>query len=159
VKLASRHRVSLRYRTGYEYAKEPATLKERFQQTIWQPLDASQIAVSANPIAASQGTTLRLNIATNDLALKQQDERWVDKLDIFLIQKDDEGLHARVTGQTLRLMLNPATYANLQQKGIPFDQFIEKKQDTGSVRIVVVDENPGRMGSVTVPGTVLQGKS
>lgn len=159
VKLAARRGVSLRYRTGYEYTKEPATLKERFQQAIWQPLDASQIAVSANPIAASQGATLRLNIATNDLALKQQDERWVDKLDVFLIQRDDEGLHARVTGQTLRLMLNPATYAKLQQEGIPFDQFIEKTQGTSSVRIVVVDENSGRMGSVTIPALALQGKS
>jgi hypothetical protein len=159
VKLAARRGVSLRYRTGYEYTKEPATLKERFQQAIWQPLDASQIAVSANPIAASQGATLRLNIATNDLALKQQDERWVDKLDVFLIQRDDEGLHARVTGQTLRLMLNPSTYAKLQQEGIPFDQFIEKTQGTSSVRIVVVDENSGRMGSVTIPALALQGKS
>jgi hypothetical protein len=159
VKLAARRQVSLRYRTGYEYAKEPATLKERFQQTIWQPLDASQIAVTANPIAASQGTTLRLNIATNDLSLKQQDDRWVDKLDIFLAQRDDQGLHARISGQTLTLTLKDATYKKLLQDGIPFDQFIEKKQDTGSVRIVVVDENSGRMGSVTVPGTVLQGKS
>ena len=159
VKLAARHGVALRYRTGYEYAKEPATLKERFQQAIWQPLDASQIAVSANPIAASQGGTLRLNIATNDLALKQQDERWVDKLDIFLAQRDDQGLHARITGQTLTLTLKDATYEKLLQDGIPFDQFIEKKQNTGSVRIVVVDENSGRMGSVTVPATVLRGKS
>jgi VWFA-related protein len=159
VKLAVRRGVTLRYRTGYEYAKEPATLKERFQQAIWQPLDASQIAVSANPRAASQGATLRVNIATSDLALKQQDERWVDKLDIFLAQRDDQGLHARITGQTLTLTLKAATYEKLLQNGIPFDQFIEKKQDTGSVRIVVVDENSGRMGSVTVPATVLQGKN
>ena len=119
----------------------------------------SEIAISANPLAASQGATLKLNIATNDIALKQQDERWVDKLDIFLIQRDDEGLHARVTGQTLSLTLKPATYAKLIQDGIPFDQFIEKKQNAGSVRIVVVDENSGRMGSVTVPSAVLKGKS
>ena len=159
VKLAARRGVTLRYRTGYEYAKEPATLKERFQRAVWQSLDVSEIAISANPLAASQGATLKLNIATNDIALKQQDERWVDKLDIFLIQRDDEGLHARVTGQTLSLTLKPATYAKLIQDGIPFDQFIEKKQNAGSVRIVVVDENSGRMGSVTVPSAVLKGKS
>jgi hypothetical protein len=47
----------------------------------------------------------------------------------------------------------------LQQEGIPFDQFIEKTQGTSSVRIVVVDENSGRMGSVTIPALALQGKS
>ncbi|MGA2166732.1 MAG: VWA domain-containing protein [Terracidiphilus sp.] len=156
VKLVARRGVTLRYRTGYEYAKEPATLKERFQRAVWQSLDVSGIAVSANPIAASQGATLKLNIATSDLALKQQAERWVDKLDIFLIQRDDEGLQARVTGQTLSLTLKPATYAKLLQEGIPFDQYVEKQPETGSLRIVVVDENSGRMGSVTVPSAVLK---
>jgi VWFA-related protein len=159
VKLAERRGVTLRYRTGYQYAKEPTMLKERFQQAVWQPSDVSEIAVSANPMAASAGAALKLNIATGDLALKQQDQHWVDKVDIFLIQRDGAGLHARVTGQTLSLSLKPATYAKLLQDGIPFDQFIETKPDAGSVRIVVVDENSGRMGSVTIPAAALQGKS
>ncbi len=159
VKLAGRRGGALRYRTGYEYTKEPATLKERFQQAIWQPLDVSEIAVSVNPVPASEGATLKLNIATNDLALKRQGERWVDKLDVFLVQRDDEGGHARVTGQTLSLTLRPATYETLLRDGIPFDQYIARKPDAGSLRIVVVDENSGRMGSVTVPAAVLKGKS
>jgi VWFA-related protein len=159
VKLTGRRGVTLRYRTGYEYTKEPTTLKERFQQAIWQPADASEIAVSANPVAASEGATLQLNIATNDVALEQRGDRWIDKLDIFLVQRDDEGGHARVSGQTLRLTLKPATYETLQRDGIPFDQFIEQKPSSGSLRIVVVDENSGRMGSVTVPAALLNGKS
>jgi len=83
----------------------------------------------------------------------------MDKLDVFLIQRDDEGLHAKVTGQTLSLRLKPATYAKLLQDGIPFDQYIVKKPDTGSVRIVVVDENSGRMGSVTIPAGALKEKN
>lgn len=159
VKLAGRRGGALRYRTGYEYTKEPTTLKERFQQAIWQPLDVSEIAVSANPVPASEGATLKLNIATNDLALKRQGERWADKLDVFLVQRDDEGGHARVTGQTLRLTLKPATYETLLRDGIPFDQYVEQKPNTGSLRIVVVDENSSRMGSVTVPAAVLKGKN
>ena len=57
------------------------------------------------------------------------------------------------------MRLKPATYAKLLQDGIPFDQYIEKRPDAGSVRIVVVDENSGRMGSVTVPAAALRGKS
>jgi hypothetical protein len=37
------------------------------------------------------------------LDLQQQAGRWMDKLDIFFIQRDDAGLHARVEGQTLGL--------------------------------------------------------
>jgi hypothetical protein len=159
VNLPGRRGVTLRYRTGYEYAKEPATLKERFQQAIWQPVDLTEIAVSANTVEASEGATLKLNIATNDVALKQQGDVWADKLDIFLIQRDDEGLHARVSGQTLSLKLKAATYEKLVKDGIPFDQFVEKKPDSGSLRVVVVDENSGRMGSVTIPTAILKGKS
>jgi VWFA-related protein len=159
VKLAARRGVTLRYRTGYLYSKEPATLKDRFREAIWQPIDVSDIAVSANPVAASTGVMLKLNIATNDLALKQQGERWMDKLDIFLVQRDDDGLHVRVTGQTLSLTLKIGTYERLLQDGTPFNQTVSSKQDSGVVRIVVVDENSGRMGSVTIPVAVLQGKS
>lgn len=158
VKLATQSGVRLRYRTGYLYSKEPATFKERFRQAVWQPLDVNEISVSATPVIEPTGSALELNIETNDLALKQQDERWLDKLDIFLVQRDDEGLHARVTGQRLGLTLKPATYQELLAEGISFEQLVEKKQDTGSVRIVVVDENSGRMGSVTVPVAALKSK-
>ena len=56
VKLTSRRGATLRYRTGYQYAKEPDTLKERFGHTIWQPFDANEISVSANPTVASGGS-------------------------------------------------------------------------------------------------------
>jgi VWFA-related protein len=158
VKLAGRRGVTLRCRTGYLYSKEPAMLKDRFRQAIWQQREASEIAVSANPLPASAGTTLKLSIATNDLAMKQQDDRWVDKLDIFVVQRDDAALDAQITGQTLSLTLKPATYERLLQEGIQFDQMLPSKQDTRSVRIVVVDETSGRIGSVTVPASALQGK-
>jgi len=155
VKLIGRRNVMLRYRTGNQYSREPATLKDRFQQAIWQPNDVSEIAIGAHFVPASKGTTLKLNIATNDLALKQQGEHWMDKLDIFLVRRDDEG-HARITGQTLRLTLKSSTYARLFQEGVPFDQFIEAPQNIASVRIIVVDENSGSIGSITVPASALK---
>jgi VWFA-related protein len=158
VKLPAHRGVTLRYRTGYQYAREPLTLKDRLHQAIWQSFDVTEIAVSAQAVPASTGMTLKLNIATNDLALKQQGDRWMDKLDIFLAQRDDDGLHARVTGQTLGLALKPATYQRALEEGIPFDQLVARKEDAGTVRIVVVDENSGRMGSATVPATVLKEK-
>ena len=158
VKLTTRRGVVLRYRTGYQYSQEPSTLKERFRQAIWQSLDVSDITVSANPIAVSDGATLKLNIAANDLAWKQQEGRWVDKLDIFLVQRNDEGLSAGITGQTLGMALKPATYQKFLVEGVQFNQHVEKKPGSAPLRIVVVDENSGRIGSVTVPATVLQAK-
>ncbi len=158
LKIAGQKGVMLRYRTGYLYTKDPTTLKDRLRQAISQPLDVNEIAVSANPVETPLGATLKLNIATNDLALKQQAERWTGKLDIFLVQREDSSTHARVSGQTIALNLLPSTYQKAQGSGVPFDQLVEREQKTGLIRIVVVDEDSGRIGSVTVPATAMQGK-
>jgi VWFA-related protein len=155
VKLAGRHDITLRYRTGYQYDKEPATIKDRFRQAIWQPTDIGEVALTAKPVAASKGATLKLNVAATDLDLAQQDGFWAGKLDVFLVQRDDAGLHAHVSGQVIGLRLKPATYQELMRGGVPLMQSFDIKPNTGSVRAIVVDENSGRMGSVTVPVAAL----
>jgi hypothetical protein len=54
------------------------------------------------------------------------------------------------------LRLAPATYQKALRDGIPFNQLIKDDTNFNSVRVVVVDENSGRMGSVTVPATALR---
>jgi hypothetical protein len=158
IKLVGKRDAALHYRNGYEYDKEPATLKERFRQAIWQPTDVAQIAISAIPQADSNGSLLRLNIAATDLALAQQTDRWTDKLDIFLIARDDAALHAKIAGQTVGLRLHSATYQKILRDGLTFDERIETKVLTGSLRVIVVDQNSGRMGSITVPATAIKSK-
>ena len=80
----------------------------------------------------------------------------MDRLDIFFIQRDDAGLKAQVEGQTLGLRLRPGTYQNLLAAGVPFEHFVRLGAGTASLRIVVVDENSGRMGSVTIPAAALE---
>jgi VWFA-related protein len=156
VKVTGRPDIKLRYRTGYEYDKEPATLKDRFRQAIWQPTDVSDIAISAKPEKDAKGGFLQLNIAGTDLELAQQGERWVGKVDIFLVERDDEGVHAKVSGQKVGLRLQPATYQKILHEGLSFDERVESKLESGSLRVVVVDEASGRMGSITVPDAALE---
>jgi hypothetical protein len=158
VKLTKQHSGALRYRTSYQYAREPSILKERFGRTIWQPFDANEILVRANSTAASKGATLKLNIAAGDLALAQKDGLWVDNIDIFLVQREDDGLHTRASGHILALALKDDTYQRLLKEGVQLDQLIEMKRNTGSVRVVVVDERSGRMGSITLPISALHNR-
>jgi len=158
VKLTGKQRgLTLRYRTGYLYTKEPATLKDRFQQAVWRPLDMSEISVTADLGAADAGSKVKLSILASDLGLQQQEDRWMDKLDIFFIQRDDAGIRAQVEGQTLSLRLKSSTYQNLMASGIPFNHVVQMKPGMASLRVLVVDENSGRMGSVTIPAPALQG--
>ena len=151
VKLTARRDVRLRYRTGYLYQKEPATLKDRFQQAIWQPQDVNDIGLTALSAPGAATASLKVSITATDLEIAQTGDRWTDKLDIFLVERDDAALHAKYTGRTLGLTLLPATYQKVLHDGIALEQPLPIKPSAGSYRIVVVDENSGRMGSVTIP--------
>ena len=156
VKMVGRHDVVLRYRTGYKYDKESMSLKDRFAQAIWEPVDASEIGVSTKAITDAAGHALRVTVAGSDLDLSQQSPVWTGKLDIFLVQRDATGQHARVTGKTVGLRLQPATYQRAINEGLTFDERIDSTPITGSLRVVVVDVNSGHMGSVTVPTAALE---
>jgi hypothetical protein len=160
VKLAARHDLTLRFRTGYLYDKEPATLKQRFQLAVWQPRDRNDIGLTAIPSGSAPGRTLKVGVAATDLEMaqtgdSQTSEFWTDKLDIFLIERDDDTLHAKLTGRALTLHLRPETYQKVLREGIPFDQPLPSKPGAGSLRVIVVDENSGRMGSVTLPANAI----
>jgi len=154
VKVIGHKDVSLRYRTGYEYDRDPASLKERFAKAVWQGGDVSDIKLTATR-SALDANMLKLNIAASDLAMAQSGDAWTDKIGVFVVQRDDSGLRAQVSGETLNLKLKPGTYQKLLREGIPFDQVIGQKKESGALRIVVLDENSGRMGTLTVPAATL----
>jgi VWFA-related protein len=158
VTLPSRRNVNLRYRTGYLYSKEPASLKERFAQVLWQPFDASEIAITARRLPATGGTAIALNIAAGDIGLQQRGDRRTGKLDVFLVMRDDTGAGAMVKEQTLALDLSQDTYNRFVREGIPFQQYIDGKQGLESVRMIVVDESSGRFGSITIPSEIANAK-
>jgi VWFA-related protein len=156
VKLTSyKNGVSLRYRTGYLYAKEPTTLKERFQQAVWLPTDANQVAVTAQPIAFQGGLRVKITIAAGDLALEEKSGRWSGNLDVFMVQRDDMELHAQVEGKRLGLQLKASSLQDMLKNGLSVERTVQLKPSISSLRILVVDEKSGRMGSVTIPAASL----
>jgi len=158
VKLVGRHDATLRYRTGYLYDIEQTSLKDRFKRAIWQPADASEIAVKARPVADAAGSALRITVAGTDLDLTQQDALWMGKLDIFMVRRDEEGLRATVSGKTVGLKLKEPTYQRAMNEGLTFDERLDTKLEDGSLRVIVVDGNSGRIGTVTVPTNALRVK-
>lgn len=159
MKLTNRRLLSLRYRNGYFYAKEPATLKDRFRQTVWDPRDASEISLAATPVLGPKGAFVKLNINATELGLAQKADRWTDQLGVFLALRDDSGLHAKVAGRSLMLRLLPGSYQQMLKDGIPIEQPIDMKSTFDSARLIVVDENSGRIGSATIPIAALHGPS
>ena len=159
VKIPSRKDVKLRYRTSYLYSEETAGTKQRFQQAIWSPQDATGISLTAEAVpaaeSASGSSTVKLRIAFPGLSLEPKNDRWSDQLYIFVAQRDDAAQKAEVSGDTLRLSLKQATYDTGMPAGIPYQRAVEAKSRLGTVRIIVVDGNSGKMGSVTLPSSAL----
>jgi VWFA-related protein len=155
VKILGRKDVNLRYRTGFFYGEQPTTIKDRFREAVLAPEDATQIALTADPVPGTNGHTVKLDIAATDLEIAQKDEFWTDKLDVYLVKMEVAGAKASVTGQTLGLRLTSATYQKYLHEGIPFNQVLEASSGVGSIRILVLDENSGRMGSVTIPAAAI----
>jgi hypothetical protein len=156
VKVLNHKDVTLRYRTGYLYKQESSTLRQRFSDAVWQPEDAGEIGLTADPVPESNGRALKLNIAATDLEIAQKDAFWTGKVDVFLVERAVSGNRARVTGQTLGLRLKSGTYQKFLKDGIAFNQPLEPGATARTIRIVVVDENSGRIGTLTLPAVALR---
>ncbi len=128
VKIPSRKDVKLRYRTGYLYAEEAATTKQRFQEAVWAPQDLTGISLTAAAVNAEDTpagkNTVKLRIAFPGLSFKENNTegvpRWTDQLYIFVAERDDASQKATVDGDTLRLSLRKATYDSGMPAGIPY---------------------------------------
>ena len=151
VKIPGQKNVDLRYRKGYFYRKEPTSLRTRFQDAALQPENTTEIGLTADIVGDSQNPTIRIGIAATDLAVAQKEALWTDKLDVFLVQRPASGTRAQVSAQSIFLRLRSSTYQKYLHDGIPFDQQFEVAPGIDSIRIIVLDENSGRMGSVTIP--------
>jgi len=125
-------------------------MNDRFREAVWQPREESGIGLTATTVSEAKGPAVRLNIAATDLELAQQDGRWTGKVDVFLVARDDSGLHAAVTGKRLGLALTPATYQRDMKDGLTMEESLPKMPPGALLRLIVIDENSGRMGSVTV---------
>ena len=67
------------------------------------------------------------------------------------MKRSEDGLHAEVSGQGGLRLRQPATQEKILREGLPFDERVESKMQGGTLRVVVVDEGSGRMGTVTLP--------
>ena len=131
VKLVNHRDATLRYRRGYKYDKDQATIRERFNRGIWQPDDLNEISIGTKFLVDAAGRALRVTVAGTDLDLTEQKSLRTGKLDIFMVQRDDEGQHAKVMGQTVGLRLKPETYQRALSQGITFDERLDSHISPG----------------------------
>ncbi len=156
LKAPNRLGVKLRYRTGYQFTSEPTDSRAKFQQEVWSPVDSNGIGLSAKVVSHAPAAKIQVKISMKDLAMDQRGERWTNAVDVFLVQRSDAGGNAKISGETIHLALQPSTYERMLSTGFAYERALNPDPKLGSLRFIVVDENSGRVGSVTLPAAMLQ---
>ncbi len=156
LKVPGRRGLALRNRSGYLFKKESADTNAKFQDAVWRPVDPAEIGLSAKIVSHAPAAKVQLKIAVKDLTLQQQGERWTGNVDVFLVQREEYGGHAESSGESIRLNLKQSTYDGMLTTGFAYQRALNLKPKMSSLRLIVFDENSGRIASVTLPATAFQ---
>jgi VWFA-related protein len=156
LKVPGRRGLALRYRSGYVFKKELSDPNAKFQDAVWRPVDPAEIGLSAKIVSHAPAAKIQLKIAVKDLSLEQQGERWTGNVDVFLVQREEYGGHAELSGESIKLNLKQSTYDDMLNTGFAYQRALNMKPKMSSLRLIVFDENSGRIASVTLPATAFQ---
>ena len=156
----SRKDVHLRYRQGYNAPgkEEPDAVGsgDRLKELVAAPLDASEIGIQATLEPASDASNevhIVVHIDPTGLNLIPNAEKWTGALRLEAMQLGAAGELLGGVQQSAELNLEQASYRRALQEGLPLDIKIPRAPDATAVRIGVVDERGGHVGSVSVPLT------
>ena len=155
VKLKERPKVTLLYRPGYLDAQPTENVEKELSEALWSPLDASGLGLTANLSAAKAGVCeIRVVIDAAGLKLLQKEDRWTGKIDVSMVQKDEEGtLYGREDQNIVPNVLRK-TYEDMLNHGLTYNHEFSRNPDATHLRVVVHDQGSGELGSVTIPLTV-----
>lgn len=151
VKVKGRPDARLNYRKGYLDAPGAGDIESDLQGAAWSPLDASGIGVTAAMTPRKADYDLSVTIALDGLSLESDGKTWKGAIHVVLVQKDDQGGRYNSVDQTVNLALRPETYRKMLERGFGFHERFAMHPRATSLRVIVLDETSGNVGSLTIP--------
>lgn len=151
--------VNVRYRKGYIAFKDepltPARIDNEIRTAVWSPIESSAINLTGrvDRVDKPQPNLLRVMLSTDirKFHLEARDDRMVGKVEVLFLQQDKAGKTLDSRRQTVDLKLQKATYEAYLKSGLTMAQYIEPKKDLAVLRVVIVDQPSGLLGSLIVP--------
>lgn len=154
VKVA-RKGLDVRHRKGYvavkDAALEPEERKTMLRDTLWSPLDASAIEITARVDAGDGALDLALTINPETFMLEPKQDHWVGGLDVYVAQCDTQGKELVTTRDSLELDLTSARYAVRREKWLAYTKTVQLKPEAIRLKVIVQDKLTGALGSVHIP--------
>jgi len=159
LQVLDRSGLNLRYRKGYfDLAEQPQDENARragLRDAVYSPIDATAMGVtvelkpSTTPRQYSYDSAVKID--RDSIHLEPNGNRWVGKLDLLFVQKDDRGNQYNGEVETVELNLLQNTYEQVTRQGLVYKRTINRDRRASMFRVVVRDAASGSIGSVTVP--------
>lgn len=148
--------LQVRHRRGYfALPDEPAGAAHRravLDAAMWSPLDASRLGLTVRAVPAGNTLELELAIDPRDLALRQQDGKWVGTLDLMLVQLSADAQNLKGISYTVKLQLNPETYRVARERqAVVLTERLGIVSGAALLRVLARDASSGALGSVSIP--------
>ncbi|MEP6534162.1 MAG: VWA domain-containing protein [Bryobacteraceae bacterium] len=151
--------VTARYRRGYyalrEVQQDAKSRKAQLASAAWSPLDATAVTLNARVNIVKDPppdtVTIVAQVDVSTLRLEQKDEKWVGKVDLIFVQKDEQGRPMSGITDSVDLNLPRESYLKILKTGLIYQRSFPRNAKAESLRIAVRDVGSGSAGSVTVP--------
>jgi len=151
--------VNLRYRQGYLAASRsprPSDPRAILEDAVVSPLEASAIGITVKaeaPKSADGAWQLVTTVDSHDLAVAEQNGKWVGHLQVMYSVQAETGRELRGTLDDVNLDLKPEIWARITADGLPMRKEFRAPPNAFKVRIAVCDVSTGRLGSISIPLT------
>jgi VWFA-related protein len=148
--------LQVRHRRGYfALPDEPGDEAHRravLDAAMWSPIDASRLGLTVRALPAGNALELELAIDPRDLALRQQDGKWVGALDLMLVQLSADARNLKGVSHVVNLQLNPETYRVARERqAVVLTERLGIVSGATLLRVLARDASSGALGSVSIP--------
>ena len=142
---------TLRYNNSYVPVAYAPPVATRINDAIVSAIDSKQIAVTAKLEREGGNWRIQVNVGAGDLFFKNDNGRRTGSLDLVLAQRSADGFELERVGKKLALDMDEAHYADFLKAGSLGSMNVVAKPGLAEIKIVVLDQANGNVGSLAVP--------
>ena len=162
-----RNRVRIRHRKGY-YATDPIrgrvsdqeAAEARLRRSLLTPLSATGVTILARAIPQNQGVLIDMVLDPATISFEElPDGKRRCELSILVAAYTPEGKLVTTTGRTTTATLSPPDFEMVRQHGLPFDIPLQLDDGKYALRLSVLDNHSGSVGTVRIPLSLEEGRS
>jgi VWFA-related protein len=153
------HSAQVRFRRGY-FAASPSVARDAMRRrkllsaALSDPLDETAIGLRMEMISESapapRHLKMMLTIDPKDILLDLDSSRWTGAVDLYYAETDMQGNVLAKLARVVNLNLTSDAFADVMKNGVKVVCGFPLRPGAARIRMVALDSNSGRAGTVTI---------